>query len=157
MIARTQRAGVIMPALVDLTGKRFGRLVVVERAPNIGRYTAWRCVCDCGNEIVTKGNSLQQGKTQSCGCIWRENHAKIHKTHGKSKTRLYRVWSDMKRRCRNKKRDDYRLYGGRGIRVCDEWSESYEAFEKWALENGYDESAPYGVCTLDRIDVNGNY
>lgn len=71
--------------------------------------------------------------------------------------RLYGVWDGMKRRCYDKKHDHFKAYGGRGIKVCDEWKSNFKTFAEWALENGYDETAPYGECTLDRIDVNGNY
>jgi hypothetical protein len=79
------------------------------------------------------------------------------KTHGESKTRLYNVWLLMRRRCSNPKAKEYARYGGRGIAVCEEWQNSFEAFRDWALANGYNKNAAYGECTLDRIDVNGNY
>lgn len=63
----------------------------------------------------------------------------------------------MKRRCYNKNSKDYMFYGGRGIEVCDEWLHNYPNFREWAYANGYDKDAPYGKCTIDRIDVNGNY
>lgn len=71
--------------------------------------------------------------------------------------RLYGVWNSMKRRCYDERHENFCRYGGRGIKVCDEWNDNFNAFAEWALENGYDETAPYGKCTLDRIDVNGNY
>ena len=73
------------------------------------------------------------------------------------KDRLYKIYVHMCRRCYYKKYEFYHRYGGRGITVCDEWLNSYEKFKKWALANGYKEDAPKGECTLDRIDVNGNY
>lgn len=75
----------------------------------------------------------------------------------KSKERLYRIWIGMRSRCKNVSDSAYKHYGARGIRVCDEWGKSYDAFREWAYANGYDENASYGKCTLDRIDVNGNY
>lgn len=78
--------------------------------------------------------------------------------HGFSRERLYRsVWQAMNQRCCNPNYHGYYLYGGRGIRVCDEWRSDYLAFREWALSHGYDPNAKYGQCTLDRIDVNGNY
>lgn len=70
---------------------------------------------------------------------------------------MYKVWAGMKGRCNNPKSKDYSHYGGRGITVCDAWDESFDAFKTWSEENGYDETAAYGECTIDRIDVNGNY
>ena len=77
--------------------------------------------------------------------------------HGKSNSRLYEVWAGMKRRCYNQNHKHYRDYGGRGISVCDEWRDDFGVFEKWAIENGYDEHAAKGACTLDRIDTDGDY
>jgi hypothetical protein len=71
--------------------------------------------------------------------------------------RLYKVWINMKQRCYNRKHNSYYGYGGRGITICDEWKNDFNAFEKWALENGYDENAPKGQCTIDRIDNNKGY
>lgn len=75
----------------------------------------------------------------------------------RSKTKLYKKWSDMKRRCYNQNNCNYKYYGGRGIKVCEEWLEDYTNFKTWALENGYDEKAPRGKCTLDRINNDGDY
>ena len=76
--------------------------------------------------------------------------------HGEIKTRLYKVWNTMKQRCNDPNGKEYHRYGGRGIRVCDEWL-TYTNFRDWAMENGYDKNAAYGKCTLDRIDNDGNY
>ena len=141
-----------MPKLIDLTGKRFGRLTVIERAPSVGCNTMWHCVCDCGNKTIKQSSCLRKGETMSCGCLYKETHYK----HGKTGTRLYHVWRDMIARCRYPSVPCYPTYGGRGIKVCDEW-QSFDSFYKWALGNGYDENAPSGDCTIDRIDVNGNY
>lgn len=146
----------------DRTGERFGRLVVVERAesyinPNGLPRTAWKCKCDCGNEVVVLAQSLSNGSTKSCGCLRNERIHEICRTHGelvnkKKRTHLYSVWENMKRRCFNSKNKFYYCYGGRGITVCDEWKNSFEAFRSWSYANGYDEA-----LSLDRIDVNGNY
>lgn len=77
--------------------------------------------------------------------------------HGKTNTRLFVVWSDMKARCFNAKNKNYKNYCGRGITICDEWVKDFKTFYDWAIANGYDENAPRGKCTLDRINVNGNY
>ena len=77
--------------------------------------------------------------------------------HGGINDRLYEVWGSMKKRCNNPNDKSYKNYGGRGIKVCKEWNENYLSFKKWAYKNGYDENAPHGECTIDRINVNGNY
>lgn len=158
---RTKTCGAGLHRQNNLIGQRFGRLTVVrlDDSRSINR-TYWICKCDCGNIKSIIGASLKNGSTQSCGCLQKEKAAlqgEISKTHGKSKTRLYRVWRGIKTRIFNKNSDKYEVYGGRGIRMCDEWANSFEAFEKWARDNGYNENAQYGECTIDRIDVNGNY
>lgn len=82
---------------------------------------------------------------------------KNHLKHGMRHTSIYTVWRSMKQRCYNQHTKNYGLYGGRGIVVCDEWKDDFQAFLFWAMENGYDPNAKRGECTLDRIDVNGNY
>lgn len=142
---------------IDLTGEKFGRLTVIERAPNQKNYqTRWVCRCDCGKEVLVARGNLRSGHTKSCGCFSVETVVKRSKTHGESKTRLYRVWNSMLRRCETPTANVYKHYGGRGISVCDEWHD-YPTFKKWMFDNGYLENAPRGVCTVDRIDVNGNY
>lgn len=117
----------------------------------------WRCKCDCGNEIDVTATDLVSGHTRSCGCLMRETSAKMLTTHGKSKERLYTVWQGMLGRCNRPSSEAYKNYGGRGIKVCDEWANDYEVFRDWAYANGYDENAERNQCTIDRIDVNGNY
>lgn len=206
-----------MTKFENLAGQRFGKLLVIERAPNLGKYTAWLCKCDCGEFKVVPAYRLKSGQTASCGCAnrievqieagrrygmleaiclvpqpktrkryWlcrcdcgnlkyipeyclqtgqssscgcqKSTLASIANTkHGEADSRLFHVWSSMKQRCSNPNRAEYRNYGARGISVCEEWSNDYTAFRDWALSTGYDENAPRGKCTLDRIDVNGNY
>lgn len=136
----------------DLTGKKFGRLTVVERAKRGSPKAYWMCKCDCGNEHVVCGTNLTRGKVVSCGCYAKEKRSSDKTTHGGSYTRLYVIHRNMKRRCLYKKDREYPYYGARGISICDEWKNSFEKFRDWALENGYDET-----LTLDRIDNNGNY
>lgn len=138
----------------DLTGKRFGKLTVKSlhsRPGKRGGDALWLCQCDCGNETILPGYSLQSGNTSSCGCLVRTLGGK-----SKSDKRLYRVWLGMKNRCMNSNNPKYSDYGGRGIRVCDEWQD-FNKFYDWAVANGYDPDAPKGKCTIDRIDVNGDY
>ena len=102
----------------NLSGRRFGRLLVLEFVQrNSHRQAVWLCRCDCGNTKEIPAQPLKRGESTSCGCLHRENHT----THGKSKTRLYRVWREMHGRCYNPKNNRYALYGARGIKVCDEW------------------------------------
>lgn len=144
--------------LVDETGNRYGRLVVIRRDDNNSRKNAtWLCLCDCGNTTVVSGYDLRHGNKRSCGCLLQEHRKSFSKRHGKHGTRLYLVWKSMKTRCYNKNHPRYKDYGGRGIIVCDEWVNDYLAFHNWAMWNGYDENAKHGDCTLDRIDNNGIY
>ena len=147
-----------MSKLVDLTGQRFGRLTVTERAQNKGRMTAWLCQCDCGNTIVVNGNNLKNGSTKSCGCYRKEYGRKSltgnnhQKTHGLCHTRLYRIWGHMKERCCNPDSPKYYRYGARGIKVCAEWMNDFEAFHAWAITHGYAEN-----LSINRIDNDGDY
>lgn len=148
-----------MPKALDIAGKRFGRLIAIERVGNIHGRVSWRCKCDCGNYTNVTVSSLRSGNTQSCGCIHREqliarNSSKA--TSRKTNKRLYNVWRHMKERCEKSYSKDYKRYGARGICVCDEWQD-FDSFLAWAISHGYDSDAPYGQCTIDRIDVNGNY
>lgn len=146
----------------DLTGERFGRLVVIGPdsdyiQPNGKHRPRWICECDCGKQKSINGEALTRGLTNSCGCLQKEQTSKAVKTHGQTNTRLYGIWCAIKRRCYHEYDPNYRLYGGRGITMCDEWLNSYETFMDWAMGNGYDPLAKRGECTIDRIDNNGNY
>ena len=133
----------------DLTGQKYGNLTVIERAENApnGRVQ-WKCVCDCGNQTVCRAFNLQNGHTRSCGCLHEEG---TRTTHGMKRSRLYRIWESMKTRCNNPSSQRYEDYGGRGIKVCNDW-EHFEAFRDWALANGYQEH-----LTIDRKDNDGPY
>lgn len=142
----------------DLTGQRFGRLVVIKRVENNKRQEVqWLCQCDCGNTKVVCAAHLKKGNTFSCGCLKRERSVQQLKTHGLSYTRIYGVWAGIKYRCYNANQKQYKNYGGRGITMCDEWKNDFKVFYDWAIAHGYDEKASKGECTIDRIDVNGNY
>lgn len=149
-----------MSRLIDLTGRRFGKLVVLERSGSRSNNACWLCQCDCGNRKVVCGVELRRGEAKSCGCLQKETVRAVMTTHGhnknKKRERLYGVWSGMLTRTRNPKSDNYKYYGGRGISVCEQWRD-YEVFREWALRTGYDEAAKHGDCTLDRIDCNGDY
>lgn len=146
-----------MPPFKELTGQRFGRLVVVERRGKICGLTAWLCRCDCGKQTVVAVSDLTKGHTKSCGCLRNEVTANRLKKHGKKGTRLYTVWKGINQRCFNPANHGYDRYGGRGITVCAEWRNDFQAFYDWAMANGYDANAPRGQCTIDRIDNNKGY
>lgn len=141
----------------DLTGKRFGRLAVIEMAPRTQKKTFWVCRCDCGESKIVRSDALMSGRTISCGCAKKEqdriNLILGHK-HKMSGTRLYHIWNGMNDRCNNPNTRRYSRYGGRGIKVCREWSREsgFEPFRDWALAHGYD-----ATFTIDRVDTNGAY
>lgn len=133
----------------DLSGVRFGKLIVIERAENRNKHTMWKCECDCGAITLVGANELKEGITKSCGCLRFESK---NFTHGFSSTRLYSIWNGIKERCLNENSPAYKWYGGRGIMICEEWIEDFVCFYDWAMENGYKEG-----LSIERIDVNGNY
>ena len=140
-----------MSKLIDLTGNRYGDLVVVKRAENAhGGVAVWECLCDCGKTTLVRGSNLKSGAVKSCGC--RRSKVKSTFRHGMSKTRLYREWASIKRRCYLKSDPSYKNYGGREIEMCDSWKNSFELFAEWATTNGYSDD-----LTIERINVNGNY
>lgn len=143
---------------LDLTGRRFGRWKVLQRADDYidstGRvYHRWLCECSCEKHTkkVVLAKNLLRGSSQSCGCLVVDVVSEMFATHRKTNTRLYGIWSNMKKRCTNKNDPAYRNYGGRGISVCDEWN-NYERFEEWAMSHGYSD-----LLTIDRIDNSKGY
>lgn len=145
-------------ASADITGQKFGRWTAIRptgRKAKNGTYY-WLCKCECGNIGEVSVSNLRSGSSKSCGCIPKERMSKLNYKHGGKKERLYLVWIDMRRRCYDDSVYEYMNYGGRGIAVCDEWQD-YSKFREWALSTGYDAAAKRTACTLDRIDVNGNY
>lgn len=141
---------------IDLTGKKYGRLTVLNREPNKKTHTdMWKCQCDCGNFIITRASSLKRGTTQSCGCLQKEVLSKMSSKHNMTHTRLYSIWRGMKARCYSKNMKEFEIYGGRGIKVCNEWLDKENGFMNfytWATANGYKDN-----LTLDRINNDGNY
>lgn len=138
-----------MGKFINLKGSRFGRLTVLERAKNGNcRQVRWLCKCDCGNLHYASTAVLRAGKVQSCGCLIRD----VHSTHGMSGTRLYKIWDGMKCRCYSKSHMHYDKYGGRGIKICQEWRENPASFCEWAMANGYKDD-----LTIDRINHDGDY
>ena len=147
-----------MPKL-NLIDKKFGKLKVIsEHGKDKRNQILWKCICECGNITYVTSYRLNKGKTLSCGCLMSETNSKQayllgknNKTHGMSKTRIYKVYCAMKERCLNKNSSKYKDYGARGINICNEW-DCFENFYSWAIKNGYKDN-----LTIDRIDVNGNY
>lgn len=146
-----------------LPGQVFGRLTVrCEAASVVSGHKVerrWVCDCNCGKTIITCANSLIKGYTKSCGCLNKEIVSNMMKTHGLTRTRLYRSWQNFKDRCYNPNNREYKNYGGRGIKVCDEWlgTHGFENFAKWAYEHGYDENKSRLEQSIERKNVNGNY
>lgn len=132
----------------DLVGKRFGRLTVIQYCGK-GK---WLCRCDCGNTRINKTHPLKDGQIVSCGCYKDELLLQRAYKHGGYYNPLYRVWWGIKERCSNPKHMSYNRYGGRGITICDEWANDYQAFEKWATEAGYQKG-----LTIERIDNDKGY
>ncbi len=133
-----------------MVGARFGKLTVVEyvdRSP--GKKHRWRCACECGGTAVVQIGNLKNGHTTSCGCAKKIAPAAVI-THHRSGTSEYNIWASIIQRCENPKSHAWRLYGGRGITMCERWRNSFEAF-----------SADMGPrppkMSIDRIDPNGNY
>lgn len=144
-----------MSKLIDLTGQKFGRLTVIERAGSDKYKNAmWLCKCDCEKQAkcVVNGSYLRKGLSQSCGCYNRELNSERMKTHGESKTRLYKLWVGMKKRCYNQNCNSYKYYGAEGKAVCDEWKDSFQAFYDWSMSNGYQDN-----LTIERIDNSKGY
>ncbi|UVD43225.1 deoxyuridine 5'-triphosphate protein [Enterococcus phage TJE2] len=143
----------------SLVGKTFGRLTVIkdsgERATN--GSILWECKCSCGKTSLVRGSELIGGRTKSCGCYSTDVLKKVATKHGLSKvngkpTKLFRAWASMKQRCYNKNHASYKDYGGRGITICSEWRENFEAFHDWAMTNGFSDD-----LSIDRIDNDKGY
>lgn len=140
--------------LIDMRGKIIGSFKALERDNSIKGTTKWLCEClKCGKILSIDGYQLRHYHRSHCDCSKTAPAGEIHHNykHGKSHTRLYNIWQGMLNRCRNPSVKRYNCYGGRGITVCDEWSE-FAAFQSWALSHGYGDD-----LSIDRIDVDGNY
>lgn len=151
-----------MPKRLEIQkGTRYGRLVVVKevepRKVKRGYERRFLCMCDCGKMVETLLRSLRIGATQSCGCKHQEMSAeacrnrRIHPDNDDA-NRIYTVWCNMKSRCFRKTASSYKMYGARGIGVCDEWKNCFLSFYEWSIANGYKDG-----LTIDRINNNGNY
>lgn len=141
----------------ELLNKKFGRLTIISEAkphqqPNGDIQRLFSCLCDCGNKTIARLSNLRSGNSRSCGCYNREMTSKTNTIHQKSQTRLYVIWSSMKARCSNPKNISYKYYGGKGVKVCDEWQNNFQSFYDWSMENGYKAG-----LTIDRKESDGNY
>jgi len=137
--------------LVDFTGKRFGKLIVISRFYHEKKTTKWNCICDCGNLKIINAYSLSKGITKSCGCLISEIAKKQETTHGLSKTPEYKIYMTIKQRCYNEKSKSYKYYGGRGIKMSDSWKNSFEIFYKDIGKR------PSTNHSIERKDNNMNY
>lgn len=142
-----------MSRIVDLTGQKFDRLIVVKKiGKNKFNNILWECQCDCGNKKITTSTNLIKGICKSCGCLHKEGNRRTHKM---SKSRIYNIWHKMNERCYNVNDNAYRNYGARGIKVYKYWqpqNNGFINFYKWSTKNGYKED-----LSIDRINNNGNY
>lgn len=139
-----------MATTINMLGQKFTRLSVVQcEGPAPDRQITWKCICDCGNKVVVLGGSLRSGHTKSCGCLNLEQSIKRFTTHGMTETSTYAVWKNMLNRCNNPNVPAYKDYGGRGIKVCQQWL-SFDSFLKDMGER------PPSLF-LDRIDNNKGY
>jgi len=141
------------PLFKNITGQRFGRLIVLSYAGRHGPMgrSSWLCSCDCGEKVTVVAGLLISGKSQSCGCLQREWCRENKATHGKSKTVEYRVWAKIKERCYVPSARGYEHYGGRGITMSESWRNSFETFLSDMGKRPSDEHE------IDRKDTNGNY
>lgn len=143
-----------MSKLIDLKGKRFGKLVVIEKYGSLSNQKiSWNCLCDCGNQKIIRANNLISGASKSCGCEVGKSAKQRFTKHGYSnKIPLYKVWTSIKQRCGNINNSRYKDYGGRGINICSEWRNNFKEFYDWAMSNGYKDN-----FSIDRINNDGNY
>jgi len=142
-----------MTRLINEVGNRHSRLLVLEKVENpYGTQAMWRCVCDCGNVVNVPSHNLRSGNSKSCGCANQERLLSgITKTHGMSRSPEYEAWLNARRRCYDPTNDRYQYYGARGIKMCDEWNNSFEAFYSHLGPR------PSPTHSIDRIDNNKDY
>lgn len=140
---------------IDITGQRFGKLIAIKPMFKKGSCWYWLFRCDCGKEKVIRKNSVKNGIVISCGCYKNKKLLQVNTKHGLWNNRIYHIYRGIYRRCMNLKCSNYKNYGGRGIKICNEWLDEKNGvknFYEWAINNGY----KYDL-TIDRIDNNGDY
>ena len=142
---------------IDITGQRFGKVTVL-RFSHTTTNAYWLCRCDCGKEFTTLGNSLRRGLTKSCGCYREEAAKNTHQTHGDTDTRFYKIWCGIKVRTNNRNTAAYSRYGGRGITLCDRWTD-YENFKEDMYPAYQEHCRKHGEknTTIDRRETNAGY
>ena len=142
--------------VIEMTGRRFGRLVVIGRHPETRvKDTAWLCQCDCGNTKIASGRLMRTGSCRSCGCLRLSNNTR--RTHGLSDTEEHKIWMGIRRRCLNPNDKLFRLYGGRGVTVCERWLQGSDGKAGFACFLDDMGKRPSKQHSVDRIDCNGNY
>lgn len=140
-----------MPKLVEMVGKKYNRLTVSQKYSTDNRgEVLWKCICDCGNEIVALGGNIRSGGTKSCGCLNNERIGDLRRSHNMAKSRIFRIWTGIRKRCNNCKDKSYKHYGGRGINICKRWNIFLNFYND--MKDGYKDN-----LTIERINVNGNY
>jgi hypothetical protein len=157
MVVAVKGAAIMGGMKKNLEGKVFGRLTVqsVSAARDNTGSIMWNCLCECGNTTLVCSPSLLRGNTKSCGCL---NKERFHnRKHGLSNHKLYSVWEGMIQRCYNPKDKKYPMYGGRGIQLCEEWRQNFQAFYDWAKENRYEVLSGDAKLSIDRIDNEKGY
>lgn len=141
---------------LDLSGCQFGYLTAIRPiGSNSQGNSVWLCLCVCGNYVAVNSQHLKSGHTKSCGCLKSQTITKrniLRTKYNTKENRLYRIYYGMKSRCLNPKDYHYKDWGGRGIKICDEWIKNFEAFQDWALSHGYKNN-----LSIDRIDNDGPY
>jgi len=142
-----------MPKFKDLTGNIYGKLEVLSfnKDKSTTKRKYWDCICQCGTTKTIVADSLNSGNSNSCGCLRKELVSNSFTTHGRSSSKEYSCYNDMKKRCLNKNHKSYVNYGGRGITICERWLESFENFFSDMGEK------PSFDFSIERVDVNGNY
>ncbi len=138
----------------DLIGKKYGNLTILSKTDiktKHGHYY-YKCICDCGIEILVIGDNVRRGTTKSCGCLRKKVTGDRARKHGMKNTRLNRIWRSMNYRCGSPTSKDHAIYYDRGITVCAEWKNDFKAFYDWAITHGYKDD-----LSIDRIDNNKGY
>ena len=136
----------------DLTGNRYGRLTVVEFLGMKNSLSQWKCQCDCGNYKITDARMLNSGHVKSCGCLQKESRGATQRTHGLRHSRIYSIWTNMKTRTSNPNCTEADRYINKGIKMCDEWANSFISFYEWSICHGYRDD-----LTIDRIENDRGY
>ncbi len=134
------------------TGDKYNKLTAIKFVKKINSGQYWLFKCECGKEKVIYIHSVKTGITKSCGCIRREKNKnnKYGLKHGMNLTPTHKIWCGIRQRCLNSKDTSYKNYGGRGIKICKSWLNSFENFYK-------DMGERPDNLSIDRIDNNGNY